>query len=94
MIQMLALGKVSVNRLDSVVTRGCGLDCAAAAGRRNYTPAVSKAFSTTGPSNLYHAIALGTSPAVRRAFGVRHASTFKVVPLLIFFSIYTACLDS
>ena len=57
---------------------GC-LVCATGAGRRVPVPAASpRAFSSF--AGRAHVTALAAAPAVRRAFGVRYASTFKVAP--------------
>jgi len=51
-----------------------------AAGKHNTTSAAAKAFSNVGSSSLCHSSARCTV-AICRAFGVRHASTFKVITL-------------
>jgi len=52
----------------------------AAAGMHNTISAAAKAFSKVGSSSLCHSSAHCTV-TICRAFGVRHASTFKVVTL-------------
>jgi hypothetical protein len=52
---------------------------APAAGRRAPAAPVVKAFSTAGDRGVLAMGARGAAPGVGRAYGVRYASTFKVV---------------